>query len=311
MSYNPQNPNGQATMANSAPVVIASNQSALPITDNSGSLTVDQPTASNLNAQVVGDIAAGVTDGGNPVKVGGKFNSTQPTLTDGQRGNLELNSRGELKVAIVQGTQTANTTGSFADGSTNTTGAVNAGAYGKVFNGSTWDRQKGDTTGTHVTGPTADDATTLSSPVMIGGQAKESDGTDPGSVSAEDDVARAIFDRNRRQYVNTVHPNLWKVNENHSSAQTNNQLKAAPGANLSLYITDLIISNGATAGTVKIVEDEGGTPVDLLGPYYFAINGGLTMHFATPIRLTANKTLGFTSATVTTHTVSLNGYIAP
>lgn len=30
MSYNPQNPNGQGTMANSAPVVIASNQSAVP-----------------------------------------------------------------------------------------------------------------------------------------------------------------------------------------------------------------------------------------------------------------------------------------
>lgn len=32
---------GQATMANSLPVALASNQSALPVTDNSGSLTVD------------------------------------------------------------------------------------------------------------------------------------------------------------------------------------------------------------------------------------------------------------------------------
>lgn len=32
MSYNPQNPNGQAAMANSAPVVIASNQTAVPTT---------------------------------------------------------------------------------------------------------------------------------------------------------------------------------------------------------------------------------------------------------------------------------------
>jgi len=31
MAYNPNNPNGQATMANSTPVVIASNQSAIPI----------------------------------------------------------------------------------------------------------------------------------------------------------------------------------------------------------------------------------------------------------------------------------------
>jgi len=31
MAYNPQNPNGQATMANSEPVVIASDQSAIPV----------------------------------------------------------------------------------------------------------------------------------------------------------------------------------------------------------------------------------------------------------------------------------------
>ena len=38
MSYNPNNPNGQATMAASAPVVIASNQTAVPI---SGTLTAN------------------------------------------------------------------------------------------------------------------------------------------------------------------------------------------------------------------------------------------------------------------------------
>lgn len=46
MSYTPNNPNGQATMANSAPVVIASNQSAVPVSLTSqslgtGDLTVD------------------------------------------------------------------------------------------------------------------------------------------------------------------------------------------------------------------------------------------------------------------------------
>jgi hypothetical protein len=41
MAYNPKNPNGQATMANSEPVVIASDQSAIPITDNAGSITID------------------------------------------------------------------------------------------------------------------------------------------------------------------------------------------------------------------------------------------------------------------------------
>jgi hypothetical protein len=159
----------------------------------------------------------------------------------------------------------------------------------------------------------ADDAAfTLSTSKVhvIGGVAVETDGTDPTSV-AEGDAAAPRTDRNRRLLVNENHPNSWVVAEDHSSAQTNNQLKAAPGASLSLYITDVIVSNGATAGSFKLVEDEGGTPVQIGGTKYFAINGGMALHFKTPHRLTANKSLGFTSTTVTTHSVEVHGYIAP
>lgn len=162
-----------------------------------------------------------------------------------------------------------------------------------------------------VIGTVADDATTPGNPVMIGGKAVETDGTDPGSVSAEDDVVISRFDRNRRLLVNTAHPNAWTLFEDHTTAQTNNQLKAAPGANLSLYITDVVVSNGATAGSIKLVEDEGGTPVQISQTIYMAINGGAVIHWNTPKRLTANKTLGFTSTTVTTHSIEVHGYIAP
>ncbi len=47
-----------------------------------------------------GGIASGAADSGNPVKVGGRYNSTPPTLTDGQRGDLQLDSSGSLKVAL-------------------------------------------------------------------------------------------------------------------------------------------------------------------------------------------------------------------
>lgn len=74
---------------------------AIPITDNSGSITVDQPTASNLNVQAVGNVAAGATDSGNPVKVGGKYNSTLPTYTDGQRSDLQVDTRGGLQIVVT------------------------------------------------------------------------------------------------------------------------------------------------------------------------------------------------------------------
>lgn len=49
MAYNPNNPNGQATMANSAPVVIASNQSNVPViaTDTTASISIGANSTSS------------------------------------------------------------------------------------------------------------------------------------------------------------------------------------------------------------------------------------------------------------------------
>lgn len=75
MSFIPNNPNGSATSANSTPVVIASDQAAIPVTDNGGSLTVDGPlTDSQLRASDVK-----ITLDGETVPVTGTFwQATQP-----------------------------------------------------------------------------------------------------------------------------------------------------------------------------------------------------------------------------------------
>ncbi|MHA2063734.1 MAG: hypothetical protein ACXABY_05045 [Candidatus Thorarchaeota archaeon] len=160
-------------------------------------------------------------------------------------------------------------------------------------------------------GDIAHDAADSGNPLKVGFKAYNTDGTAPGTAVAEGDRANGISDVYGRQLVTTSHPNLWDATENNATAQTNNQLKAAPGAGLSLYITDIIISNGATAGSVKIVEDTAGTPVDRIEEMYFAANGGISKRFETPIKITANTDVGFTSTTVTTHSVTLSGYIAP
>ncbi len=164
---------------------------------------------------------------------------------------------------------------------------------------------------TSAAGSIADDSTSPGSPVMIGGSAVETDGTDPTSVSAEADAARCRTDRNRRLLVSEVHPNLWSITGNYAAAQTNVELKAAPGASLSLYITDIMVSNGATAGTVKFVQSTASSPVDKISPIYLQINDTAVMQFLTPIRITANTNFGITSVTCTTHSVVINGYIAP
>ena len=163
-----------------------------------------------------------------------------------------------------------------------------------------------------VRGEVADDAVASGNPIPLAGVAKETDGTDPGSVSAEDDAAGLITDRNRRLIVNPAHPNGWRANETAAAAQTDNALRAAPGANLSLYITDMIFSNdGTAAASLKIVEDTAASS-DVLGPYYLpASASGMTKTFSQPVRLTANKDAGYTSTGATNITVTLIGFTAP
>jgi hypothetical protein len=110
ISPNSQNLNGQATMANSSPVV----------------------PASDYIGPVVGNIAAGATDSGNPIKIGAVGHTANPTaVTDGQRVNLIADKLGKLvtvgAIRILKGvTQTAITV------NTETT-IIAAGAAG-VFN---------------------------------------------------------------------------------------------------------------------------------------------------------------------------------
>jgi hypothetical protein len=102
--------------------------------------------------------------------------------------------------------------------------------------------------------------------------------------------------------------NGWATNNNYAAAQTNTSLKAAQGSSLSLYITDLIFSTDA-AINFKIVEDTGGTPATVLGPYYFAANGGMAKRFKTPVKISLNKDIGITSVGTANHSITLVGFV--
>ena len=52
---------------------------------------------------VGGNVASGATDSGNPVKAGGVYNSTPVSLSNGQRGDLQLGPQGQLVVAHTDG----------------------------------------------------------------------------------------------------------------------------------------------------------------------------------------------------------------
>lgn len=94
MSYNPQNPNGQATSANSSPVVIASDQPAVPV---SGSVTIGANSSVNFS-QVAGtavDVNSGLKSAGTQRIV---IATDQPQLTNALK--VDLSSTGANATAV-------------------------------------------------------------------------------------------------------------------------------------------------------------------------------------------------------------------
>lgn len=65
-----------------------------------GTMRVTTSTDSTIGTLTGGGVASGASDSGNPVKVGGVFNTTQPTLTNGQRGDVQMDSRANVSTTL-------------------------------------------------------------------------------------------------------------------------------------------------------------------------------------------------------------------
>jgi hypothetical protein len=104
-------------------------------------------------------------------------------------------------------------------------------------------------------------------------------------------------------------PQSWSYHSNGSTALTDASVHAAPGAGLSLYVTDIVFSSGA-ATAINCFFEEGASTV--LGPYYLeAVAGrGLHIKFATPKKITANTALTVTTSAAIAHSVDVTGFTA-
>lgn len=102
--------------------------------------------------QVQGNVASGTTDSGNGVKVAGIYNTTQPTLTNGQRGDAQLDARANWQISLMaNGTATAIVTSATnADGmaTSATSSRYEVVSRPTLFNGTTFDRQYSNWTST-------------------------------------------------------------------------------------------------------------------------------------------------------------------
>lgn len=126
-------------MANSEPVVIASDQSAIPVTDNGGSITVDGTVAVSGSVAVTGPLTdAELRASALPVSVS-NFPATQPVS-----GSVTVDNESISVSGFVTAETELPAANTLADGVVNPTTPI-VGSAGLGFNGATWDRLRTDT----------------------------------------------------------------------------------------------------------------------------------------------------------------------
>lgn len=158
-----------------------------------------------------------------------------------------------------------------------------------------------------VNGQIAHDSPISGAPFRIGGRARTTEMT----AVASDDQVDALFDEFGKQVVyNDAIPSKWVNGKTAAITGTSDtEVIAAPGANLYLNITSVLVTNShATVGTV--VELKSATTAKQLG-YAAALGGGFMMLFKTPLKLAVN--VAFNAANITTGSntyVSAVGFIS-
>lgn len=161
---------------------------------------------------------------------------------------------------------------------------------------------------TPVEGATDHDVAAGENPVVVGGVAQENDDTaPPNQVSAEGDTTRVAVTRDGALHVVPHPPRIWHTSNEYTTTQTDTSVKAAPGAGLSLYITDIEILADAA---VDITLEEGTTTLKFR--YYAGGKGdGVARSYTTPKKFTANTALTVTTDAAVTIFLAVHGYTAP
>lgn len=141
-----------AAVIGSVSIVDAAGDSAMDGTNDA--VKVNVVAGGVGGGAIFGNVASAATDSGAPVKIGGIYNTTPPTFTNGQRGDWQIGSRGMGGVtlfprdSIFAISSTTNATDAASTGATLV--GLNVSSYNMGYNGATWDRVRGNTTGLAV-----------------------------------------------------------------------------------------------------------------------------------------------------------------
>ncbi len=256
---------------------------------------------------------------GNPNRIGGRARtSTLTAVGNDDAVDWVFSTTGIPALSSIQTPSdgTSNTSARFVgpDGA-----GRDLGVFPYVFNGTTWDRRRGDTNGTWSQGPVAHDSPAAGNPVQMGAIAFT---TVPTAV-AEGDVERLRSDVYGHLFVRQDHLNRFRCTVAVSTATTIQAVGgscAAPGAGLSLYITDILFSTNAAGiaadsfNTLKY--GTGGTCGTGTTVFWAAFTAAATQaaaqqSLATPIKIPANNEICWINTTAGSKFLVISGFIAP
>lgn len=215
--------------------------------------------------QVNGSIASATTDTDpNTVKVGSMYNSTQPTFTDGQRAEFQIDSRGNQRMAMmVAGTNTAaNFMADNNDGvaTSVTTNKMTVMARETIYNGTSWDRRYSVANATNTTG----------TGVAAAGLLAQLDDVSPTTIT-ENNFGNLRMSSNRNLY-NTIRDAAG--NERGANVNASNELNVSASSSSSTGVavpaTAFYIATRSLAGNLTGVA---GGNSDALGASTIATQG--------------------------------------
>jgi len=240
---------------------------------NANGLKVD---ASGVSLTAVGNVASAASDSGNPLKIGGTFQTSITPVTTGQRVDLAMTSRGNPRVINVASDgvtqQTMTTTG--ADGVSNSSlNALNVVTYPSGWNGATWDRLPGTTLGAYQiirdaagnargANVNASNQLSVSLDGGTGSTVKVSDGTNTAAVKAAS-TAPAATDPS---LVVAISPNSVNANGATTSANSAPIVPATDWVGttaLSKFGTGYYVTVAASA-TATVLQSSTGTTGDYI-----------------------------------------------
>lgn len=195
--------------------------------------------------QVQGNVASGATDSGNPVSVAGTYQTTAPTFTSGQRTVLLTNSAGSL-VTTFGGRTTTATDGlsnanivfpvSSTGGASQDTPRTAFAVSGYVFNGASWDRERGD----------AVSAFSRPAPRPKSASAVTAGSTTSQQLFAANTTRSRVLIQNQDAAINVF------VNVGATAVAGAGNLRIAPGGTLELTGTSEAVNLIAASGTPAI-----------------------------------------------------------